>query len=69
MINALIQRGREIAAYITSVLTSIFGALSLNDIAVLVGIICTVGTFAINAYYKRKENQREEERHNKYMNT
>ncbi|AYN29883.1 holin [Buttiauxella sp. 3AFRM03] len=28
--------------------TTLFGALSLNDWALVVGIVCTVGTFAIN---------------------
>lgn len=69
MIANLMNRGREVAAYIASVLTTIFGSLSLNDLAVIVGIFCTVGTFAINAYYKRKDDKREEERHNKYMKT
>ncbi|MFP5942470.1 HP1 family phage holin [Salmonella sp. 741265062_PST] len=33
------------------------GILSLNDWAVIVGILCTVGTFGINWYYKRKERE------------
>ena len=37
--------------------TAVFGALSLNDWAIIIGIVCTIGTFAINWYYKRKEFQ------------
>ena len=33
------------------------GILSLNDWAVIIGILCTVGTFGINLYYKRKERE------------
>ncbi len=33
------------------------GILSLNDWAVIIGILCTVGTFGINWYYKRKERE------------
>ncbi|EHC85118.1 Phage protein [Salmonella enterica subsp. enterica serovar Senftenberg str. A4-543] len=33
------------------------GILSLNDWAVIVGILCTVGTFGVNWYYKRKERE------------
>ncbi|MGM7977655.1 HP1 family phage holin [Yersinia enterocolitica] len=32
-----------------------FGAMSLNDWAVLIGMACAVGTFALNWYYKDKE--------------
>ena len=35
--------------------TAMFGALSINDWAIIIGIVCTVGTFALNWYYKRKE--------------
>lgn len=38
--------------------TTMLGAMSLNDLALLVGIICTLGTFGVNWYYKRKEFQR-----------
>ena len=31
------------------------GGLSLSDWAIVIGIACTVGTFVINWYYKRKE--------------
>ena len=34
--------------------TAMFGALSLNDWAIIIGIVCTVGTFALNWYYKQK---------------
>ncbi|WP_370277276.1 phage holin family protein [Xenorhabdus bovienii] len=37
-----------------------FGAWSLNDWAIVVGIICTVGTFAVNWYYKHRELNRRE---------
>ena len=37
--------------------TAVFGALSLNDWAIIIGIVCTIGTFSINWYYKRKEFQ------------
>lgn len=42
-------------AYAWGVLTATIGALSLDQWAVLIGILCTVGTFAVNWHYKRKE--------------
>ncbi|EJN5847209.1 phage holin family protein, partial [Salmonella enterica] len=46
---------REWFSYSFGGLTAMGGILSLNDWAVIVGILCTVGTFGINWYYKRKE--------------
>lgn len=43
------------AAVGTGSTTALVGAMSLNDWAIIVGIICTIGTFALNWYYKRKE--------------
>nr|WP_291973341.1 HP1 family phage holin [Candidatus Symbiopectobacterium sp.] len=31
--------------------------LTLGDWAIVVGMVCTIGTFAINWYYHRKEYQ------------
>ena len=38
-------------------LTTMMGALSLNEWAMVVGIVCTAGTFIVNWHYKRKEFQ------------
>lgn len=38
-------------------ITTMLGALSLNEWALVIGIACTVGTFGVNWYYKRKEYQ------------
>ena len=45
------------AAYGTGTGMILIGGLSLSDLAIVIGIACTVGTFAINWYYKRKEFQ------------
>lgn len=42
-------------SYALGVITTAAGALSLDQWAVLIGIICTVATFLVNWYYKRKE--------------
>ncbi|MEM7986771.1 phage holin family protein, partial [Morganella morganii] len=42
-------------AYAWGLITSAFGVLS--QWAIVAGIICTVGTFLVNWYYKRKEFQ------------
>ena len=51
----------SIWAYLTSVSTAIFGGLTLQDAALWVGIITTIGTFAVNWYYKEREHDREDE--------
>ena len=43
------------AAYGTGTGMILVGGMSLSDWAIIVGIICTVGTFAVNWYYKRQE--------------
>lgn len=45
------------AAYTWGLITSVLGVLSLDQWAVLIGIVCTIGTFFINWYYRRKEFQ------------
>ncbi|MFW0852434.1 phage holin family protein [Morganella morganii] len=42
-------------AYIWGLITSVLGVLSLEQWAMLIGNICTVGTFLVNWYYKRKD--------------
>lgn len=43
------------SSYSLGAITTMLGALSLNDWALVVGIGCTLGTFGVNWYYKRKE--------------
>ena len=52
----------SILAYLASVSTALFGGLTLQDVALGVCIITTIGTFAVNWYYKEREHDREEER-------
>ena len=55
------EKHSSIRAYLASVGTAIFGGLTLQDVALGVGIITTLGTFAVNWYYKDREHDREEE--------
>lgn len=45
------------AAYGTGTGMILIGGLSLSDLAIVIGIVCTIGTFVVNWYYKRKEFQ------------
>ena len=56
------EKHSSILEYLTSVGTAIFGGLTLQDVALGVGIITTIGTFAVNWYYKEREHDREDER-------
>lgn len=47
--------GTSAAAYGTGTGMIVIGGLSLSEWAIVVGIFCTVGTFAVNWYYKRQE--------------
>ena len=48
---------REWLRYWVGGLTTMCGVLSLNDWAIIIGIVCTIGTFGVNWYYKRKERE------------
>ena len=48
---------REWLRYWVGGLTTMGGVLSLNDWAIIIGIACTIGTFVVNWYYKRKERE------------
>lgn len=43
----------QLSYWVASILTAA-GAMTLQDWAVLVGIIVAIGTFGVNWYYKRK---------------
>lgn len=49
------EKHTSITSYFVSGITALFGMLTLEDVALIVGIVCTIGTFAVNWYYKRKE--------------
>ncbi|WP_456319161.1 HP1 family phage holin [Klebsiella grimontii] len=48
---------REWLSYWVGGLTTMGSVLSLNDWAIIIGIVCTIGTFGVNWYYKRKERE------------
>ena len=47
-------------SYITGGSLFSWGTLTLNDVAMIVGIATGLGTFLVNWYYKRKEDKRME---------
>ncbi len=44
-------------SYFWGAICTLLGALSLNDIAIIVGIILSIATFIINWIYKRRDFQ------------
>lgn len=47
--------------------TIVLGWLTLNDLALIVGILIAVAGFAVNFYYKRKADLRDAALHAKLM--
>lgn len=47
-------------SYVWSVICVFFGAIDWNLIAVIVGIVLSIGTFLTNRYYKQREDRRSE---------
>ena len=48
----MFDRIREACAYVTGAVTAFFGAITINDVAVFVGILSTISTFADKYYIK-----------------
>lgn len=42
------------------VMTTIFDTFTLDQWVAVMGIVCTIGTFLINVYYRKKEYQLKE---------
>ncbi|WP_392562509.1 phage holin family protein [Orbus sturtevantii] len=51
----IMDRYSSPVSYFWGAICTLFGALSLNDIALIVGIILSIATFAINWWYKRRD--------------
>lgn len=54
------EQKSSVTAYLTSAFTAFFSTVTLQDVGLYVGIICTVGTFAVNWYYKNRDIKRKE---------
>lgn len=50
------EKNSSLAAYVASVTT----VLTLQDLAMVVGILTALGTFVVNWYYKAREDARAE---------
>lgn len=54
------DRMRERLTVMWGTFTAAAGALSLGDVAIIVGIFCTIGSFAVTWYYKAQDNKRKD---------
>lgn len=51
---SLSERASSVAAYAAGAITTAIGALTWQEWAAAVGIVCTVATLAVNAWHKRR---------------
>uniref|UniRef100_A0A3B0MM13 Bacteriophage holin family HP1 n=1 Tax=Arsenophonus endosymbiont of Trialeurodes vaporariorum TaxID=235567 RepID=A0A3B0MM13_9GAMM len=42
-------------AYFWGIMTTVLGFFNLEQWVAVIGIVCTIGTFLINVYYRKKE--------------
>lgn len=56
------EKHSSVWAYFASACTAVFGGLTLQDAALWIGIITTIGTFIVNWYYKEREADLRESR-------
>jgi len=54
-----VQKSFSSASYTSSLLSTVGGALTLNDIAILLGIMFAVLTFVVNWGYQARRDRRE----------
>lgn len=54
------------AAYLWGIMTAVLGFFTLEQWVAVIGIVCTIGTFLINVYYRKKEYKLKERQ---YENT
>ncbi len=52
------EKSASFFSYLTAGATAAVGALTLQDVTMIVGIATALGTFAVNWYYKAKEARR-----------
>lgn len=58
----IVQKNRTAIAYISSWITTAIGGLTLQELAIWVGIMSTAGTFLLNTWMKVKEQKRNDAR-------
>lgn len=54
----VMEKHSSAVSYITGGSLFSWGTLTLNDVAMIVGICTGLGTFLVNWHYKRKEDKR-----------
>ena len=57
------QKSFSVASYSSSILSVAGGALTVNDIAIIVGIFIALLTFAVNWIYQARRDKREKALH------
>lgn len=56
------EKNSSVVSYCTGAVTAFLGGVSLEHAALWVGIATSVGTFAVNLYFKYREAKRAEAR-------
>ena len=62
VLSDIVQKNSTSIAYISSWITTAIGGLTLQELAIWVGILSTAGTFLSNAWVKIKEQKRNDAR-------
>ena len=62
----MIDNHDKIGLFLQSSLIT-YGALTLQELAIIIGFVATLVQLGVNTYYKRQENRRREEAHEQKM--
>lgn len=56
-------------SYVTNGLVFSWGAMTFNQVMMLIGTVLALATFAVNLYFQKRRDRREQELHRKRMET
>ena len=67
IVERIMDRTTTTMSYTASGATAAGGLLSLNDWALIIGIVCAVATLLLNAWYQKRKDSRDIELHKAQM--
>lgn len=65
--SSTVEQAAPATSYVTNGLIFSWGALTFNEVMMLIGTVLAIATFLVNLYFQRKRDKREHELHLKEM--
>lgn len=65
--SSTVEQAAPATSYVTNGLVFSWGALTFNEVMMLIGAVLAVATYLTNLYFQRKRDKREHELHLRHM--